>query len=173
MTASGGEPLMQAAFTHALFRLCRQAGISTALDTCGYAIKEDLERVLEETDLVLLDIKQSDPELHKKYTGVDPGLIFSNIRVIDERNVTTWIRTPIVPGYTDQPENIRRIAEMISEINCIQRWELLPYHTFGEKKYQELQMKYPLSGLERPTDVHMQKLLETAKKYCDTRIVIK
>ena len=173
LTVSGGEPLAQPMFTKELFRLCRSEGIHTALDTSGYASREVLEDVLQETDLVLLDLKQADAELHKRYTGVDPALIYANLERINERGVPTWIRTPIVPGYTDQEENITSIAKLLTKTNCVVKWELLPYHSFGEKKYKELQIAYQLQSVKRPTDEKMKSLRDIANNYCGTRILVR
>lgn len=173
VTVSGGEPLMQGDFTRALFKLCREARIHTALDTSGYAKAETLDAVLDETDLVLLDLKQMDQAMHKRFTGVDPGLILDNLKRIDERRIPTWIRTPIVPGYTDQEENIKAIAGIVEGTACVERWELLPYHGFGSKKYSELQMRYPLRDLERPTDDQMRNLRAIAMEYCGPRVIVR
>jgi len=173
ITVSGGEPLSQPQFTKALFRLCREENIHTALDTSGYAPADVLKDVPEETDLVLLDLKQADPALHKQYTGVDPQQIFSNFDMIEELGIPTWIRTPIVPGYTDQEENVEALAKMIAGKTCVERWELLPYHSFGIKKYNELHLPYPLQDVARPTEEKMTRLREIAKNICGTRILVR
>lgn len=173
VTVSGGEPLFQPEFTRELFRKCHAEGIHTALDTSGFAGKEALLYVLEETDLVLLDLKQIDPELHKNCTGVNPAVIFENLKRINELGIPTWIRTPVVPGYTDQESNIEGIAKLISETECVKVWDMLPYHGFGEKKYNELGIGYALHDISRPSEEKMKKLREIANTYCGTRILVR
>lgn len=173
VTVSGGEPLSQPYFTKELFRLCREAGIHTALDTSGFATREVLDSVLRETDMVLLDIKQVVPALHISYTGVDIAPVLATLKRIEELGISTWIRTPIVPGYTDQEENIVGIAELLADKKCVKKWEMLPYHSFGKKKYSEIQKEYLLHSVERPPDEKMKRLREIAVEICGERIAIK
>lgn len=173
VTLSGGEPLMQAVFAAALFEGCRDMGVHTALDTCGYASEGSFEKVLPWTDLVLYDLKQMNPESHRAMTGADLGPILHNLDVISKRRIPIWVRTPVVPGMTDAPENIVSIARLIEKIPSIQRWELLPFHRFGEEKYRHLNMPYPLIHLEPPAPQRMDALLTLAQKYCTKPIFIR
>jgi pyruvate formate lyase activating enzyme len=164
VTASGGEPTAQPDFVANLFSKCNSIGIHTALDTCGYVKWQALERVLEFTDLVLYDLKEIDPRRHEKHTGVSPVLIWENARRIAELGKPMWVRTPIVPGYTDTEENIREIAELCEDLGNVMRLDLLPYHRFGEPKYKRLGLDYELAGLQPPTKEHMEKLKKVAQQ---------
>nr|MDO8100773.1 glycyl-radical enzyme activating protein [Candidatus Njordarchaeota archaeon] len=164
VTASGGEPTMQADFVSELFSKCKSSEIHTALDTCGHAKWDTLERVLGYTDLVLYDLKEIDLQKHKKYTGVSPELIWENAKKIARIGKPMWIRTPIIPGYTDSTENVREIAELCMKLGNVERLDLLPYHRFGEPKYKKLDLKYALEGLKPPSDEVMEKLRAVARE---------
>jgi pyruvate formate lyase activating enzyme len=170
VTASGGEPTMQSDFVAELFSKCRTAGIPTALDTSGYVKWEALESILKFTDLVLYDLKELETESHQKHTGVNPVLIWENARKIAGLGKPMWVRTPIVPGYTDSEENIQKIAGLCVNLGNVARLDLLPYHRLGEPKYKTLSLDYKLKGLQPPTREHMERLKEIARR-CGVRIV--
>lgn len=163
VTASGGEPTMQPEFVAGLFSRCKLMGIHTALDTCGQTKWSSLEKILNNTDLVLYDLKLIDPVTHRTCTGVTPELIWENARRIAELGKRMWIRTPIVPGYTDSIENVRGIAELCEELGNVERLDLLPYHRLGEPRYRKLGLKYPLEGLQPPTNEAMENLRKVAR----------
>ena len=161
VTVSGGEACLQWEFTRDFFKSCTDLGIHTALDTCGFIRTENLERVLDFTALVLYDFKLADKDLHRKYTGVDLDVVMDNAKHISQLKVPMWLRIPIIPGYTDSPENIRGLAVIIKELDAVERIDLLPYHRLGESKYKGLGMKYPLEeGLSSPSKAKMEELLE-------------
>jgi pyruvate formate lyase activating enzyme len=140
VTLSGGEPLAQPEFAISLLRLCQNAGMHTALDTCGYAKWETLRPVLDYVDLVLYDFKHMDPAEHKKHTGVSNSLILDNARrIYHECAIPMLARVPIVPGYNDSVENLEATASFIaSELGTSVKVHLLPYHRLGETKYERL-----------------------------------
>lgn len=147
VTLSGGEPLMQAQFCREFFTLCREDGFHTALDTSGVIFNDSARSVLEQTDLVLLDIKTVDDSLHKAYTGHDRE---NNRRFLDYLEAIgkpVWIRHVVVPGRTDSDARLTGLAEYLSRYSVIQRIELLPYHTMGVFKYREAGIPYPLEGI--------------------------
>ena len=158
ITCSGGEPLMQAEFVAELFRECKRNGIHTALDTSGFAEWEAFEKVLPFTDLVLFDLKHSDPTKHLSYTGVDSQKIWANFERLAKMQVPLSVRCPVVPGYVDDEVNFRKIAEFIKRFDSVLGIELLPYHPMGEPKYRMLNRRYQLSGLEPPTAANMDQL---------------
>ncbi len=149
VTVSGGEPLQQAQFVREFFRLCREDGIHTALDTSGAIFTPDAVAVLDYTDLVLLDIKTNDEILHRTYTGLP---IDNNRHWFDlllERRQPAWIRHVVVPGKTAGEDRLRSLAEYLQPyLPVIRRIELLPYHTMGRFKYEKLGIPYPLEGVE-------------------------
>ncbi|MGF1657059.1 MAG: pyruvate formate-lyase-activating protein [Verrucomicrobiales bacterium] len=146
LTLSGGEPLAQPRFTHALLAEAKKHDLHTALDTSGYLGNKASDALLEATDLVLLDIKSSEPSLYKKVTGVDlqPTLDFA--RRLDQLGKPVWIRFVLVPGLTDDPNNIRGLAGLISELSNVERIEILPFHKMGEAKYAKLGLAYALGN---------------------------
>jgi len=163
VTVSGGEPAMQPDFVEALLRRCREAGIATALDTCGYAHWSVYDRLLPHLDLVLFDLKIMDRERHREATGVYPDRILGNAVALAERGMPMWVRTPVVPGHTDADENIDALARFISDrLPTVQRWDLLAYTRLGQPKYHRLDIPYPLEGTEPPTRSHMERLAALA-----------
>ncbi len=147
VTLSGGEPLMQGEFAAEFFRLCHLNGIHTALDTSGAIIDHYTPSVLDNTDIVLLDIKTTDDSLHRSYTGQTRDNNKKFLDILQQRNIPVWIRHVVVPGYTDQTERLKEVARHISQYPVIKRVELLPYHTMGVYKYKELGIKYRLEDI--------------------------
>ena len=165
VTVSGGEPTMQAEFVEAFLSLCHRAGINTALDTCGHADWRIYERLLPSLDLVLYDLKIIDPEQHRAATGVYPDRILANAGRIARRGIPMWVRTPIIPGYTDAEDNIARLAAYIrDELPTVERWELLAYTNLGQPKYRRLARAYPLEHAELPTRAQMERLRMLAQQ---------
>jgi pyruvate formate lyase activating enzyme len=163
VTASGGEPTMQPDFLEAFLARCRDAGISTALDTCGYADWSVYERLLPHVELVLYDLKIVDRESHRRTTGVYPDRIFANAAAIAERGLPMWVRTPIVPGYTDDEDNVRAIADFIRDRTpAVQRWDLLAYTNLGRPKYHRLDLPYQLRETELMSRRQMERLTAIA-----------
>ena len=162
-TVSGGEPAMQPDFVETFLGLCHDAGISTALDTCGHADWSVYERLLPHLDLVLYDLKIMDGERHREVTGVDPDRILANAVAIGERGVPMWVRTPVVPGYSDGEENIEALAAFIHDrLPTVQRWDLLAYTKLGRPKYRRLDLPYALEDTEPPARHQMERLAAVA-----------
>jgi pyruvate formate lyase activating enzyme len=148
VTLSGGEPMMQVDFVLALARLCREADIHVALDTCGAVGWERYERVLPLIDLVLYDLKILNADRHRASTGVDNAIILDNARRIAGTSKPMWIRTPVIPGYTADEENIAALADFIArELPTVERWDLLAYTNLGQPKYRRLDLPYALAGV--------------------------
>lgn len=151
LTISGGEPLMQPAFVRSVFRIVREAGLHTTLDTSGFLGNLADDELLSLTNLVLLDIKSGNPETYREVTGVDltPTLRFA--RRLDALGLPVWIRFVVVPGLTDATENIRAIASFVATLGNVGRVELLPFHQFGRAKYESLGMPYRLARTPEAT----------------------
>lgn len=147
VTVSGGEPLTQTDFVVALFKCCRETSIHTCLDTCGYISPDILREALDYTDLVLYDIKHFDPATHRKVTGVSNQLILDNIKIVCAREIPTRVRIPLVPTINTSEEDIAAIARFIKGLNVVSQVDILPYHRFGEGKYQMLDRGYKMQGL--------------------------
>ena len=142
VTISGGEPLFQPSFTHKLLKACKERGYHTALDTSGHAPWPVLKRALEYVDIVLYDIKHMDPELHRKATGKSNDLILRNLHKIPKA-IKVWLRIPLIPGYNDSDANLRKIAELGTEVGA-EKISILPFNRAGEGKYQSLGRQYPM-----------------------------
>ncbi len=159
VTFSGGEPLRQAEFVGELARLCREAGIHVALDTCGAAPWADLERLLPLVDLLLYDLKSFDRAQHRAGTGVDNKGILENARRSAAAGQPMWIRTPLIPGYTANAENIAALADFIAgELPTVDRWDLLAYTNLGQPKYHRLERPYALEGTPLMTRAEVEAL---------------
>lgn len=144
ITVSGGEPLMQAEFVAEYFRLCHEEGLHTALDTSGAIITDKVLNVLDNTDLVLLDIKTMDAELYPRLTGVNQNNNLAFLDILEERGINTWIRHVVVPEITDNDKWLHKIGNHVAHYNCVEKIEILPYHTLGTYKYEKLGEKYKL-----------------------------
>ncbi len=157
VTLSGGEPLFHSPFAAELLRLCKRAGIHTALDTCGYASWINAARVLKHVDLVLYDFKHMDSEQHQLGTGVPNELILENARKIHrELSISMLARIPIIPGYNDSIDNMRATAQFIAqELDSSVPVHLNPYHRLGEAKVERLERSPACAATEPPGDAHM------------------
>jgi len=153
VTISGGEPMAQPDFVLAIMNACKERGISTALDTCGHAPWEDLERVLHCTDLVMFDIKQMDTHKHREYSGVGNELILENSKRIADLGIPIRFRVPIIPGSNDSRRNWESAARFIECLgDAVLGVDLLPYHPFAGGKYRAFGMDYPYPGGEGLAD---------------------
>ena len=146
VTVSGGEPMTQADFVAELFKLCRDDGIHTCIETCGYAKSEGYHKVIPYTDLFYFDLKIMEPELHKKYTGCDNSLIHENARIVADSGVPVLFRQPLIPTVNDTEDNIMRTAEFMKSIGKTDL-QLMPYHRAGKTKYDALNMEYQTADL--------------------------
>jgi pyruvate formate lyase activating enzyme len=157
-TISGGEPLMQDRFAVNLFTNAKKMGIHTALDTNGSLGNRLSDTDLEKIDLVLLDIKAWDPENHCRLTGygVTPVLEFAERLAAIKKPV--WIRFVMVPGYTDNPVEVKAIAEFAYGLGNVERVDVLPFHQMGRFKWKELNMPYSLENVEPPTPEEVERV---------------
>lgn len=159
VTVTGGEPLLQKKFIYELFNELKIKEIHTAIDTSGYTrIDEDLEKVLDVTDLVLLDIKELDPDAHKELTGVNNSLIIEFLNHLKKRKIKTWIRYVVLGGINDSKEFAEKYADFIKEYDNVELVELLPYHEMGTDKWAKLGLKYQLSKENIPSKEKMEEI---------------
>jgi pyruvate formate lyase activating enzyme len=158
VTFSGGEPMAQAAFLRACLDACRSAGVSTAVETCGFAAREVAVSVAERADLLLWDVKHLDPERHRELTGVPLEPILANLRAIAEVGTPVWLRVPVVPGLNDGEDDLRAVARLAAAHPCVRRVSLLPYHRSGASKLSRLGRDDVLAGVTTPTAERMQEL---------------
>ena len=150
-TLSGGEPLMQLRFAARLFAAAQGMGILTALDTNGYLVGRLADEEMENIDLVLLDIKTWDPEGHRRLTGMEVGPVLDFARRLAGRNRPLWLRFVWVPGLTDDPDDIARIAGFAARLGNVERVDVLPFRQMGRYKWKELGMDYTLQDVQPPS----------------------
>jgi pyruvate formate lyase activating enzyme len=159
VTLSGGEPMVQAEFVAHVSRLCHEAGLHVALDTCGCASWAGYERVMPWVDMVLYDLKHHDADCHQEGTGIDNCGILDNACRIADAGVPMWIRTPVIPGYTADELNIAALGRFIAdELPTVERWDLLAYTNLGQPKYHRLDLPYALEGVPLMSDADMEAL---------------
>jgi pyruvate formate lyase activating enzyme len=147
VTLSGGEPLMHLSFIGEFLRRCRQEKIHVALDTSGMTRREWFGPVLNWLGLVLFDVKLMDPEAHRKITGAPLELVLSNLERASKKGLPIWVRTPVIPGFTDSEDNLRNIARYLKrEVPSLQRYDLLAFSNLCESKYRMMGKSFPLAG---------------------------
>jgi len=175
MTVSGGEPTMQTAFAAQILAAAKAKGIHTAIETCGYAPWSAYEQLLPYTDMFLYDVKQMDSELHKEYTGVDNSRILENLSNLCMNAVDAEIvvRTPVIPGYNDQPENFRSLASFLLKLERLPRVEVLPYNPLAGSKYSRLGMEYIPGNLDETDGTSPDALCEILKEFGIEAIVMR
>jgi pyruvate formate lyase activating enzyme len=159
MTVSGGEPLVQWAFVAQVLEECRGKGIHTALDTSGMAPWKNMEKVIEQVDLVLFDIKHMDTGMHEKGTGVGNETILENARKVAQK-ARIWIRIPLIPGFNDSKSNLTRVADFANEIGA-EKVSLLSYHSLGSSKYPKLGRTYQMEDTPLPDEEEIEKAKKT------------
>ena len=154
ITATGGEPLLQIDFLTELFQKAKKSGIHTCLDTSGIVFNrinsencEKTAKLLEFTDLVMLDIKQIDDEKHKALTGMSNKNVLDFAEFVSEKGVELTVRHVVVPGLTDNEDDLKSLGLFIGGLKTLKSLDVLPYHTLGVHKYAELGIPYPLEGV--------------------------
>ena len=151
VTATGGEPLLQARFIAAFFRALRARSIHTALDTSGYRrIDGAVDELLDETDLVLLDVKHMDDAVHRDLVGVPNSPILAFAEHLAQRGAAIWLRHVVVPGYSDDLSHAEDLAAYAAGLGNVAQVELLPYHEMGAHKWEALGFRYELAGTPPP-----------------------
>ncbi len=156
ITVSGGEPLLQMDFLLELFQKAKAEGVHTVIDTAGQPFTRQepffsrFNRLMEYTDLLLLDIKHIDEEQHRALTGCTNRNILDLAGYLSDIQKPVWIRHVLVPERSDRDDYLQRLDAFIKTLHNVQRVEVLPYHTLGEYKWEELHIPYPLKGIDPP-----------------------
>lgn len=161
VTFSGGEPLGQPDFLRELLRACRASGISTAVDTCGYAPWEQLASIAPLTDLFLYDLKTIDDKRHVAYTGASNKLILANLKALGRIHANIWVRVPIVPGFNDDGAALEAIGRFAAAVPSVRQVNLLPYHATGASKLARLGRTYPAGEVSRLSPTQMAAAADT------------
>lgn len=161
VTVSGGEPLLQPQFLIELFKRLKELNISTALDTAGsLKINEKIEELLKYTDLVILDIKHINNKKSIELTGVPNENNINFAKYLSEKNIPMWIRQVLVPGYTDDKEDLLNLKKFIISLKTVKKVEILPYHDLGKFKWENLGEKYPLADVKPPVAKEIDRAKE-------------
>ncbi len=160
ITASGGEPLLQTDFLIELFKLCKNESIHTAIDTSGFSGTENngnLKKLVELTDLFIVDIKAPQDALHEKITsrGLDEALTFINM--LEDAKKSYWVRYVLVPGLNNSKENLEDLRKILDSLKQHKKFEFLPYHTLGRHKWGALNLKYQLDKFSAATASDIKK----------------
>ena len=169
ITVSGGEPLLQIDFLLELFTKAKEKGVHTTLDTCGNPFTREepffskFEKLMEVTDLVMLDIKHMDEEQHVLLTGQKNDNILDIAKYLSDTGKSMWIRHVLVPERSDRDDYLWKLHDFIEKLDHVERVEVLPYHTLGVYKWKELGIPYGLEGIEPPTQERIQNANEILK----------
>lgn len=156
VTASGGEPMMQPEFVYHLFSECRKAGISTCLDTCGYAAKDEMAKILSVTDHILYDMKIMDEARHIRYTGKENGPILENFLLLMSMEKQVTVRHVVIPGINDTEKEHKSLSLFLKDAGFRGLMELIPYHSFGKVKYKAIGMEYQMEHVKVPEAKEME-----------------
>ena len=158
VTVTGGEPLLQAKFLIELFTLLKKEKIHTCIDTSGMvALTDEIKKVLSLTDLVLLDIKHIDSEKCKELVGFSNKLELEFAKYVSENEIPLWIRQVLIPGITDDYDDLIKLKNFISTLKTVQKVEFLPYHSMGKYKWEKLGLKYELENIPDATDADIDR----------------
>ncbi len=172
ITVSGGEPLLQLDFVARLFELAHKIGVLTDLDPSGqpFSMQPDylkrFDRLMRNVDLVILDLKEMNEQHHRDLTAHGNQNIHAMARYLSDHGVPLWIRHVLVPGLTDDEEDLREMDAFISSLKTVQRVEILPYHTLGRFKWENLGIAYSLDSVPTPTQDEVcraEELLHTSR----------
>ena len=166
VTLSGGECLNQPEFAAAILKACKDVGLSTAIESTGFAKPEVIEKLLPYLDYYLMDIKHTDSNKHKEFTTQPNELILENAKYIASRlGERLIIRVPVIPTFNDTESEIANIAAFAASLNGVREIHLLPYHRMGKDKYDGLNRPYLMGDIPSPTNEKMQSLIQVAKSY--------
>lgn len=165
VTISGGEPLLDPAFTVKLLQAFKEEGISVGVDTCGHVPWASIEQMLPYIDFFLWDIKHMNRVKHRKLTGVSNELILSNARSVSERNIPLYIRVAVIPGYNDSEENVRATCEFSQGLSSVVEVGLVPLHHLGKARYDSLNRPYLIANIPLVPDSVLQSMKRLVESY--------
>ncbi|MFE7034702.1 pyruvate formate-lyase-activating protein [Streptomyces sp. NPDC057621] len=164
VTLTGGEPLLQPAFTAEVLRRCKETGLHTALDTSGFLGARATDELLADTDLVLLDIKSFDVNTYRKLTGGELAPTLNFATRLDRLGVRMWVRYVLVPGWTDDPEAVDGLARFVAGLDAVDRVDVLPFHRLGAAKYEALGLPFPLRDTPGPEPELIRRVQEQFRR---------
>jgi pyruvate formate lyase activating enzyme len=164
VTISGGEPLLQDRFVVNLLAAARGMGVHTAIETNGYYGERLSDAELESIDLVLLGIKIWDPARHRELTGMEIAATLEFARRLAARRRPVWVRFVLVPGLTDDLDDVAKIAEFAAGLGNVERVDVLPFHQMGRYKYEKLGKEYPLAHVEPPAQDAVDRAVDVFRR---------
>ena len=166
ITVTGGEPLMQIEFVTELFEKAKKQGIHTCIDTSGITFSKNtlsqFDRLMQSTDLVMLDIKHINDEEHKKLTEQSNSNILEFAKYLEEKQIPVWIRHVVVPNITNNEKYLLELGEFIGSLHNIKALDVLPYHSMGKVKYENLGLEYALKDtpdLTKDEALHAKEII--------------
>ena len=157
VTISGGEPLLQPDFVAEVLRLCKNEGIHTAVDTAGSVDLQIAKKVIDLSDMLLLDIKDLNEQDSIKLCGISPTNCLETLNYCEKIHKRVWIRHVLVPGLTLQTTKLENLASYLEAFTCVELVELLPFHKLGEYKWHDLNFNYQLENVQPPTEDDLKK----------------
>ena len=176
ITISGGEALLQIDFVTEVFRLAKEQGVHTTLDTSGNPFtfeepfKSKFDKLMEVTDLFMLDIKEIEDDKHKELTKWTNINILEMAKYLSDNGKEMWIRHVLVPGITDDEEGLKKLKSFVDDLKTVSKVEILPYHTLGLEKWKNLKFDYPLEGVKTPTKLIIGGIFFERKLYGYKRV---
>jgi pyruvate formate lyase activating enzyme len=160
VTFSGGEPCMQRDFLLELLKLCKNEGIHTAVDTCGYVNQNTFQQIAKQTNLLLYDLKLIGDKEHRTYTGVPVQPIIENLRWLDATGIPYRIRIPIIPSITDEPKNLNGLVTILNQLKNYQGIELMPFHNISQHKYDRFEMQNVFENQQSLSIVDLKPIVD-------------
>ena len=142
LTLTGGEPTLQPEFAEAILRLSKEEGVHTAIETCGAVNWQNIQRLLPYLDQVLFDLKHTDPEVHRQFTGASNAVVLDNLSKTCQAGANVIVRIPLIPGFNADTDSLGAMAEFIQTLQVVREIHLVPYHTLGRSKYHALGLPY-------------------------------
>jgi glycyl-radical enzyme activating protein len=164
LTLSGGEPFFQFDFSYRVLSLAKKRGIHTCIETCGFAPRENMLKMKDVVDVFLYDFKESDPEMHRRFTGVGNEGIIGNLLALDAAGARTILRCPIVPGLNDRVEHLHAIAGLVERLANVMEVHVMSYHPMGSSKSGRIGRDYPLGESDFPGKPEIEGWMEAIRK---------
>ncbi len=171
MTLSGGEPLLQGGFACELLREAKNKGLHTCVETCGHVPSETIKRSAEYTDIYLYDIKETDAERHRLYTGAADSTVLENLRLLDSFGKSIILRCPVIPGFNDCEEHLVNIARLANELRNVIEIQVEPYHDLGVGKYSKLGREYQLTDVKVPDKETVCQWTRTIQSQTNIKVI--
>lgn len=165
VTLSGGEPLLQQQFARDFLSHCRSRHVHTAIETCGHVSEAHFDEMLPFVDLVIFDFKIEDSRAHERYTAIPNHRIKTNLLSLLKSNKDVLVRLPLIPGYNDSVEMIRKTGAFLAKARKGVLIEVLPYHRLGEHKYEHLGRQYALSEVKTPDDSRLKAVADSLSEF--------